>query len=156
MTRCATDHRPDLIRRLDEAADRIVPSVTDLLRQLAPGEPSFRLDGEVRALAAPLRFPDAIGHGVLVARVFRYRTAVRVDVEIQHDRMLATSTGGPTSRHCFLNDFVASIMLPPDVAALPEEFARGVLTGVRAAVNAVEAHNRHHKTPWSQIRVVAS
>jgi hypothetical protein len=155
MTRCATDNRPDLIRRLDETLDRLVPSVTDLLRQLGPAEPSFKLDGEVRALSIPIRFPDGIGHGDLVARVFRYRTAVRVDVEIQHDRVLATSSGGPTSRHCFLNDFVASVMLSPDAVALPEDFARSVLTGVRAAVHAVEAHNRHHKEPWSQVRVVA-
>jgi hypothetical protein len=132
-----------------------VPSVTDLLRQLAPTEPSFKLDGEIRTLSVPIRFPDGIGHGGVVARVFRYRTAVRVDVEILHDRMLATSSGSPTTRHCFLNDFVASVMLPADAAALPEEFARRVLAGVGAAVRAVEAHNQHHQEPWSQIRVVA-
>jgi hypothetical protein len=156
MTRCETDNRPGLIRRLDEAVDRLVPSVTDVLRQLGPGEPSCRLDGGIRVVSTPVRFPDGIGHGAVVARVFRYRTAVRVDVEIQHDRMLATATGNAAERRCFLNDFVASVMLPADVAALPEEFARGVLAGVRAAVSAVESHNRHHKEPWSQIRVVAS
>jgi len=153
MTRCATE-RPDLIRRLDETLERLVSPVTDLLRQLGATDPSFILDGEVRTLSVPIRFPDGIGHGDVVARVFRYRTAVRVDVEIRHDRMLATSSGSPTSRHCFLNDFVASVMLPPD-AALPEEFVRSVLAGVRAAVTAVEAHNRHHKEPWSQVSVAA-
>jgi hypothetical protein len=156
MTRCLTDNRPDLIRRLDETLDRLVPPVTDLLRQVGSTDPAFTLDGEVRTLSIPVRFPDGIGHGDVVARVFRYRTAVRVDVEIRHDRMLATSNGSPTSRHCFLNDFVASVMLPPDAPALPDEFARSVLAGVRAAVTAVEAHNRHHKEPWSQVKVVAS
>lgn len=157
MTRCATDNPSALGRRLDETLDALAPAVADLLRQLGQGrDPSVARDGLARVLSAPIRFPDGIGRGAVVARVFRYRTAVRVDVEIVHDRMLASSDGTPTSRRCFLNDFVASVMLLPDTTALPEAFVQHVLTGVRAAVSAVDSHNRHHKEPWSQINVVGS
>jgi hypothetical protein len=157
MTRCVTDNPSALGRRLDETLAALVPAVADLLRQLGQGqEPSLGREGSARVLSVPVRFPDGVGHGAVVARVFRYRTAVRVDVEIVHDRMLASSDGTPTTRRCFLNDFVASVMLVPDTTALPEAFVRNVLTGVRAAVSAVETHNRHHKEPWSQVNVVGS
>lgn len=157
MTRCVTENPSTLGRRLDETLAALVPAVADLLRQLGQDpEPSQQREGSARVLSVPVRFPDSIGHGAVVARVFPYRTAVRVDVEIVHDRMLATSNGTPTSRRCFLNDFVASVMLLPDTNALPEAFVHHVLTGVRAAVSAVETHNRHHKEPWSQINVVGS
>jgi hypothetical protein len=105
--------------------------------------------------AVPITFPDGIGHGHVVARLFRYRDTVRLDVEIAHNRMLARPGGGLSDRRCYLNDFVASASLPAGSEDVPPDFVRSVLRGVRSARDAVQRHNREQTAPWNQVRVVA-
>ncbi|MDH4350648.1 MAG: hypothetical protein OEW56_05835, partial [Gemmatimonadota bacterium] len=107
------------------------------------------------ALTVPVAFPDGIGEGRVTARVFRYRTGVRVDVVLDHNRVIALGDGEPTARPCFLNDFVASVTLGPDDTQLPEKYVAQVETGIRAALSAVDDHNRRYPKPWNRIRVAA-
>ena len=157
MTGCISATGQEVLRQVDDTVTRLVPETATLLEGLSTeGElRTFRENGG-HVLSIPLHFPDGIGHGALVARVFRYRDIARVDVEIVHDRMLADATGVATSRACFLNDFVASVSLPAGADRLPDEFRGRVTGGVRSAVDAVETHNRRHPQPWSRVRVVGS
>lgn len=157
MTGCISATGQEVLRQVDDTVTRLVPETATLLEGLSTdGElRTFRENGG-HVLSIPLRFPDGVGHGALVARVFRYRDIARVDVEIVHDRMLADATGVPTNRSCFLNDFVASVALPAGADRLPDEFRGRVTHGVRNAVAAVETHNRRHPQPWSRVRVVGS
>jgi hypothetical protein len=157
MTGCISTPRTDILRQVDETVDRLVPEIAALLEQLASsGELRSHRENGGHVLSVPLEFPDGIGHGALVARVFRYRHIARVDLEIVHDRMLADASGVPTPRGCFLNDFVASVSLPAGAEGLPDDFRGQVTAGVRGAVAGVETHNRRHPQPWSRVRVVAS
>jgi hypothetical protein len=155
MTGCLAPNGTD-VRRLDETVERLVPHVATLLGSLAEGDVRTQREGNVHVLSVPLRFPDGIGHGAVVARVFRYRTSARVDLEIVHDRVMAAANGTPTAHPCFLNDFVASVSLGVDAEELPPEFVRSVRVGVRDAVMAVETHNQRHPQPWGRIEVVAA
>jgi hypothetical protein len=153
MTGCVTGNSVNLIRRLDAAVEALVPAVAELLGRLGQGPVVAGREEGVPTLAVPLRFPDGIGRGQLTARVFRYRTGVRVDLSIAHNRVIALANGRPTDRACFLNDYVASVALGPDDVTLPDKFVARVEAGVRAAVSAVEEHNRQHPQPWSRIRI---
>lgn len=157
MTGCLTDNRQDLLKRLDHTVTRLAPEVAALLETLSPGEEAraHREDGAY-VLSVSARFPDGIGRGAVVARVFRYRDVARVDLELVHNRMLADAAGAPTARPCFLNDFVASASLTADADGLPEQFRRRVVAGVGAALQAVESHNRRNPQPWSRVRVAAA
>jgi hypothetical protein len=156
MTGCLTDTRLDLLRRVDETVARLVPEVAALLEGLSSaGELRSHQEKGGHVLSIPLRFPDGIGQGALVARVFRYRDVARVDVEVVHNRMLADAAGAAT-RPCFLNDFVDSVSLSPGAEHLPDAFRTRVSTGVREAVAGVDAHNRRHPQPWGRVRVVAA
>jgi hypothetical protein len=156
MTGCLTDTRQDLLRRVDQTVTCLVPELAALLEGLsAAGELRSQQESSGHVLSIPLRFPDGIGQGSLVARVFRYRDVARVDVEIVHNRMLANAEGTAT-RSCFLNDFVDSVSLPAGAEQLPEEFRIRVATGVRGAVSGVDLHNRRHPQPWGRVRVVAA
>ena len=62
-----------------------------------------------------------------------YRDLVRVDVEVVHNRMFAKADGSPSDRRCYMNDFVATVTVPPETEQLPPDFERSVLRGVRAA-----------------------
>ena len=156
MTGCLTDTRQDLLRRVDDTVTRLVPEVAALLEGLSSsGELRSHQDNGGHVLSIPLRFPDGIGQGALVARVFRYRDVARVDVEVVHNRMLADAVGVAT-RPCFLNDFVDSVSLPPGADRLPDGFRARVASGVRDAVSGVDSHNRRHPQPWGRVRVVAA
>lgn len=154
MTGCVARNPADLLRQLDAAVDRLVPRLVELLGQVAPDATvsATRSQG-VHSIEAPLRFPDGIGRGVLTARVFRYRTQVRVDVALAHNRMIARADGQPSQQVCFLNDFSASCTLGPDADELPERFVTEVVTGAQRALAAVDDHNRRFPQPWSRIRV---
>jgi hypothetical protein len=157
MTGCISTTRQDVLRQVDETVARLLPEVVTLLEDLSSeGELRSHQENGGNVLSIPLRFPDGIGHGALVARVFRYRDTARVDVEVVHDRMLADAAGVATTRSCFLNDFVDSIALSPGTERLPDEFRTRVRGGVRGAVAGVETHNRRHPQPWSRVRVVSS
>jgi len=144
------------LHRLDETVESLVPAVSTLLQHMAsPDTVVTDFDEAGYRFSVPLRFPDAIGHGQVVARLFRYRDGVRLDVEIMHNRVFARSNGSASDRRCYMNDFVASITVPADSEGLPTDFERSVLRGVRAARDAVQRHNRVATAPWNQIAVTA-
>lgn len=154
MTGCAPSSTAELLRGLEATADAVMPEVRRLLAGLSPDEPLTETgeDG-TRVLEVAVRFPDAIGRGTLSARLFRYRNGVRIDIAVTHNRVIALADGQPTARACFLNDYVASVTLGPDVTVLPDRFRAEVESGVPAALEAVETHNRRFPQPWSRIRV---
>jgi hypothetical protein len=157
MTGCVTGGSADLMRRLDALVEALVPAVADILGGLAGDvAPTVTSEDGTQVVTVPLRFPDGVGGGQLQARIFRYRTAVRVDLRIVHNRVIALADGSPTDRPCFLNDFVASVTLDQEATSLPDAFAARVEQGVRAALAAVENHNRRHPQPWGRILVAAS
>jgi hypothetical protein len=156
MTGC-TDSSVGLIyRELEETIASLTPQVEAMLQPIAPDETVSRESDDAGSrFAVPLRFPDGIGSGIVVARMFRYRDSVRLDVEIVHDRMLARPDGTPSDRRCYMNDFVASIALAPGTDEIPTDFRRSVLRGVKLASDAVQRHNREETAPWNQVHVVA-
>ena len=157
MTGCVTGSSEDLLRRLDATVDALIPAVSELLGRLGGGAPvTVGREDLGHSLSVPLRFPDGIGEAQITGRIFRYRTGVRVDLAIAHNRVIALADGRPTVRTCFLNDFVASATLGTDQTALTEKFTTQVEVGVRTALNAVEDHNRRNPQPWARIRVAAT
>jgi len=132
----------------------LVPGLENLLSRVTGAEPSVaEFERTSIRLAAPLPFPDGIGHGEVVATLFHYRDQVRLDVEIEHNRMFARPDGSPSERACYLNDFVASATLATGAQELPEEFVRHVVAGIAAARDAVRRHNRRSAAPWSEVQV---
>jgi len=105
--------------------------------------------------SVPLRFPDGIGLGRVVAQLFRYRDKVRLDIEIVHNRTFARPDGAPSDRRCFMNDFIASVAIAAKTEDLETDFRRGVVSGVHAAREAVQRHNRQQIAPWNQVKVAA-
>jgi len=157
MTGCVTGRSADLLRQIDATVEGLVPHVAALLAAVSPErDVSTTREDRYHAVSVPVRFPDGIGQGTVVARVFRYRTSARVDIALVHNRVIALADGRPTNRPCFLNDFKAAVTLAPDAAELPERFVREVTSGVRTALAAVEAHNHRHPEPWSRIRVAVT
>jgi|SRR5947209_12108127 len=134
----------------------LVPALDGLLSRVTGSESTVvEFDRTSIRLVAPLSFPDDLGHGDVVASLFHYRDQVRLDVEIEHDRMFARPDGTASERECYLNDFVASVTFSPGTPELPEEFVRHVVAGVAAARDAVRRHNRRNRAPWSEVRVAA-
>jgi hypothetical protein len=138
------------------ALERLVPSVAALLRR-ATGQEPVRLSRPATrdiTLAAPVSFPDGIGQGTLIAALFVYRSAVRLDVTLEHDRMLATPEGVHTGTPCFLNDYRTSITLGKDAAALPDAFVLRTVQGVKEARYGVDRHLKRNAQRWPTIAVV--
>lgn len=134
----------------------LVPALDDLVSRVTGSESTVAEFDRTRIrLTAPLTFPDEIGHGEVVASLFRYRNEIRLDIEIAHDRVFARPDGTPSDRSCYLNDFVASVTLAPGTRESPEEFVRHVVAGVAAARDAVRRHNRRNRAPWSEVQVGA-
>ncbi|MFQ5704294.1 MAG: hypothetical protein ACE5HT_09750 [Gemmatimonadales bacterium] len=158
MTGCIDSTVPATCRELDATIESVLPAVEDLLQRLS-GEDQvvcLETEGTDIKLRAPLRFPDGIGQGQVVANLFRWREAVRLDVEIVHNRMLARPDGIASDRRCFLNDYQASVTLEQGATELPSEFRREVISGVSAAQQAVLRHNRSHPEPWGRVAVTVS
>jgi hypothetical protein len=144
-------------RTLQESLLQLVPVVTDLLKRITHVDPVVTASGEGGTLiTAALTFPDHIGEGSLVAELFRYRDALRLDIRIDHNRYFALADGAPTERRCFLNDYVASHTMAPGEQELPTEFVRNVVAGVSAARDAVHRHNKRCQAPWNEVRVAAA
>lgn len=140
---------------LDQAVARLVPAVTDLVRRVTGAEPrATRASASHARVTADITFPDGIGCGSVVVGVFRYRGAVRMDLVIEHNRVFAGRGGAPSGNRCYLNDYVASITLPPDAEQLPVEFVRKVVAGVAAARTAVERHRRN--SGWFQAEITTA
>lgn len=147
---------PLLFPELDSSIGNIVPAVEDMLRRVSGVEPTvINADGGIQ-LAARISFSDGIGSGAVVAEIFRYRDAVRIDLRIDHNRVFADADGTPSNRRCFLNDYVASVTIEPGASDLPAPFVRGVVGGATAARDAVRRHNRRARGPWEEMRVAAT
>ena len=156
MTGCTESTTPVLHRELEETIETLVPAVEDLLQRITGAAPaSTEGDGTDLEIAAPLRFPDGIGQGQVLASLFRWRDTVRLDIEIVHNRTFATPRGTASDRRCFLNDYQASTTMAIGAEEIPENFVREVISGVSAAREAVQRYNRRNNTPWSQVAVVA-
>ncbi len=157
MTGCLESPVSLARQRLEETIERLVPPVEHLLQRVAPQEIVTTDPGTAEAtVSVPLRFPDGLGGGRVVAKLFRYRDTVRLDVELEHNRVFARPDGSPSDRRCFLNDFMASATIAAGAEQLPEEFRRQVLRGVHHARHAVQEHNKKHQAPWNQMHVVAT
>ncbi len=156
MTGCTDSSSPVICRELDATIEQLVPAVEHLLQRLSDAAPvASETEGSGARLTVSLRFPDGIGQGQVVALLFRWREAVRLDIEIVHNRMFTRPDGSASDRRLYLNDYQASIKLAPGTAELPHEFTREVIAGVLAARDAVQRYNRRHQAPWSQVRVTA-
>jgi hypothetical protein len=156
MTGCIESGSSLAYRQLDAALDALVPAVAQLLEQAAGGPaPRCESDGHAHRFVVPLRFPDGIGRGAVVAELFPYRDQLRLDVEVTHNRVFAGRDGVPSDRRCYLNDFIASTTLSPDARELSQEFVRDVIRGVRRAMDGVQRHNRSQSAPWAQVTVAS-
>ena len=155
MTGC-TESLALLQRELDETIEKLLPAVESLMQALAPNEGvACESEDNGHAFTVPLRFPDGIGTGTVVAKLFRYRERVRLDIEIAHNRVFAKTGGGPSDRRCFMNDFVASTLFTPGTAEILNDFRRYIVSGVAAARDAVQRHNRQQTAPWSRVSVAS-
>ena len=144
-------------RAAEETVDRLVPAVEDLVQRIVPDGVVTTVDETAGyRLTSDLSFADGVGRGRVVARVFRYREDVRLDIELQHNRVFADRGGTPTDRRCFMNDYVASIRLEVGELELPADFVRATLRGMRVAQDAVAEFNRKNPQPWRQVRVAAA
>src|SRR3989442_14803775 len=77
----------------------LVPALDGLLSRVTGSESTVvEFDRTSIRLVAPLSFPDDLGHGDVVASLFHYRDQVRLDVEIEHDRMFARPDGTASER----------------------------------------------------------
>lgn len=154
MTGCTDSSPPVMCRKLDATIERLVPAVEHLLQRISDAAPvASEPEGSGARLTVPLRFPDGIGQGQVVASLFRWRETVRVDIEIVHNRAFTNPDGSASNRRLYLNDYQASIKLAAGTYELPPEFEREVVVGVMAARDAVQRYNRRHQAPWSQVRV---
>lgn len=141
---------------LNETVAILVPKVEDLLRRVCHGEPVAVSTGESAVdIEAPIGFPDGIGNGTVLAELFRYREAIRLDIQIKHNRVFATRSGAPTDRKCFFNDYVASVTVSNDATEIPQDFVRKVVSGIMAARDAVKRHNRQARGVWDEVSVAA-
>ena len=156
MTGCTESRIPVLSRDLEETIERLIPCVEDLLQRITGAAPVVTEgEGTDVLVAAPLRFPDGIGHGEVVASLFRWRDTVRLDIHIEHNRVFMTPTGIASERRCYLNDYQASVELTIETLEVPENFRHEVITGVSAAREAVQRYNRRNNSPWNQVSVAA-
>ncbi len=143
-------------QQLEGTLEALAQAVAALLQRLAPSETvASETDESGYRFSVPLRFSDGIGRGAVTARLFRYREAIRLDVEVIHNRVFAKADGSPSDRRCYMNDFVASIRLNVEDEQLPTDFERSVLRGAAATRTAVQRHNRDQNAPWNQVRVAA-
>ncbi len=146
----------ELSEGLDQTIGRLLPAVEDLLERISYSD-LVAIEGdevEVRMIV-PLQFPDGIGRGDVVAQLFRWCGRVRLDITVDHNRLFARPDGTSLGQRCFLNDYRASVTLDAGSDELPVAFRRNVISGALAARDAVQRHNRLHRSPWSEIRVTA-
>ncbi len=154
MTGCTESGSAVLQRELDATIEALLPGVESLMQTLAPNEEVACENEETGyAFTVPLRFPDGIGTGSVVAKLFRYRERVRMDIEIAHNRVFARPDGSSSERRCFMNDFIASTSFSAGSEEIPNDLRRYVVSGVHAARDAVQRHNRQQIAPWNQVSV---
>ncbi len=156
MTGCTESGLAILQRELDETIEKLLPAVESLMQTLAPNDVvACESEDDGFAYTAPMRFPDGIGTGTVVAKLFRYRERVRLDIEIAHDRVFARPDGTTSDRRCFMNDFVASASFEIGSDTVSNDFHRYVVSGIHAAREAVQRHNRQQTAPWNRVSVAS-
>ena len=156
MHGCMDSDLSVVTRELDEVIRELSPAVQNLMQRLSDEPPVVaEAEGTGIDISVPLRLPDGIGKAVAIARVFPWRSAVRLDIEIVHNRAFAQPDGSPSDRKCFLNDYHASLTLDSKSTELPADFERQVISGMLAARDAVQRHNRRYNRPWNRIAVAA-
>ena len=154
MTGLVDSGTPALQLELDRVIESLAPAVEALLRQIAPDEQVVTsADGGEAIAEVPLRFPDSIGRGRVVASLFRYHDTVRLDIDVEHNRHFAKPNGLASERRCFWNDYKASTILRAGATQLPDDFETKVVAGVRGAADAVQRYNREHQEAWNEVRV---
>ena len=154
MTGCKDTNTALPVSDMEARLGDIVPEVVSLLQRITSVEPAVTYEaGTDVKFTSELSFPDGIGEGEIIAELFVYRDAVRLDLHIEHNRVFATGNDQASGRRCYLNDYVASVTLDADEDSFPSDFVRGVVAGVTAARDAVRRHNRRASLPWHQIRV---
>lgn len=154
MTGCQDSNATLPVVEIDARLESFIPAVVSLLQRITSVKPTVTYVGTDVKFSSELSFPDGIGEGEIVAELFVYRDAVRLDLHLEHNRVFATANGGPSERRCYLNDFVASVTLDAEQDTLPNDFVRGVVAGVTAARDAVRRHNRRAKLPWKDRKSV--
>lgn len=99
-------------------------------------------------------FPDSPDRGDLAIKIFPYHGKIRVDLWIDHDRIIVDQKCEPP---CFLNDYEASITveLDPIPEKLPADFTKMVTRGVAEALTAVDRYNSRAGV-WGRIRVASA
>lgn len=156
MTGCTESGLAVLQRELDETIEKLLPAVESLMQTLASNEVvACESEDDGFAFTTPLRFPDGIGTGAVVAKLFRYRERVRLDIEIAHNRVFARPDGTTSDRRCFMNDFVASMSFEIGTDTVSNDFHRYVVSGIHAAREAVQRHNRQQTAPWNRVSVAS-
>lgn len=156
MTGCTESGLAVLQRELDETIEKLRPAVESLMETLSSNEAvEFETKDDGFAFTTPLRFPDGIGTGTVVAKLFRYRERVRLDIEIAHNRVFARPDGTMSDRRCFMNDFVASTSFDIGTDSISSDFHRYVVSGIHAAREAVQRHNRLQTAPWNRVTVAS-
>ncbi len=154
MTGCKDSNTAVPLSDFDARVGNLVPEVVSLLQRITSVEPAVTYEaGTDVKFTSELSFPDGIGEGEIIAELFVYRDAVRLDLHIEHDRVFATANDNASERRCYLNDYVASVTLDADEDSFPSDFVRGVVAGVTAARDAVRRHNRRASLPWHEIRI---
>jgi len=133
--------------------EALVAEATSLVRRVAGTEPIVSEGEREVRLTAPVSFTDGVGRGEVAAALFSYRGRLRLDLTLEHDRVFARPDGSATGTHCYLNDYKASIQLPPDAPGFPDEFVRNVIAGVSAARDAVRRYNRRCGSDWFRVQV---
>ncbi len=135
----------------------LIPSTVRLLRRISECEPSVAHLTDVGiVVSTKYTFPDQIGRGELIALVFEYRGQLRIDIRLEHNRVLSTNNRARNGHHCFLNDFLASTVLPLDADELPTPFVASVTKGIQTAGDAVRIYNERHTVSWLQFGVAVT
>jgi len=143
--------------RSELAGSGLIPATAELLQRLSGQEPAVSCLEDLGIVASTTYpFPDGIGRGELIAMIFSYRGKLRLDIRLEHNRVFASRFGRVTNNRCFLNDYLASTVLPLNCKVLPVSFVSSVLSGVRHAGNAVLRHNQRHDVSWLRAGVAAS
>jgi len=156
MTGCTESGLAVLQRELDETIEKLRPAVESLMEAIASNEVvGCENEDDGFAFTTQLRFPDGVGTGTVVAKLFRYRERVRLDIEIAHNRVFARPDGTTSDRRCFMNDFVASTLFEIGTDTIGNDLHRYVVSGVHAAREAVQRHNRLQTAPWNRVTVAS-
>lgn len=134
-------------------SEGLVGEATSLVRRAASAEPMVTEGEREVRITAPVSFTDGVGRGEIKVVLFPYRGRIRLDLTLEHDRVFARPDGSATSKHCYLNDYIASVRLDPEIQELPAEFVRNVVAGVSASRDAVRRYNRRCGSDWFRVEV---